>query len=182
MIAIKKILVPADLTTLAVPAIGYAVSLAKEHHAEVMVLHAVPAEVLKQHFSQAYIPDGVLSPGGTHVPGRELETLTETKKQSLQNFLLHKIAPDLLRAVKITPLIRFGKVVDEIIAAAREEQCDLIVMTSHGSGLRHLFGGSFTDRVVRHAPCPVLSIQPSAEVRTSENNRVPAKLIDKWAA
>jgi hypothetical protein len=50
---------------------------------------------------------------------------------------------------------------DEIIAAAKEEQCDLIVMTGREGSLRRLFGASVTERVVRHAPCPVLSMRPS---------------------
>ena len=55
-------------------------------------------------------------------------------------------------------------------------------MTSRGSSLRHLFGGSITERVVRTAPCPVLSMQPSAEVRTEKDERLQIKLIDQWAA
>jgi hypothetical protein len=55
-------------------------------------------------------------------------------------------------------------------------------MTSHGSRLRRLLHGSFTDHVILKAPCPVLSIQPWTEIRTEENKRVAVKEIDKWAA
>ena len=74
------------------------------------------------------------------------------------------------------------KVVDEIVSAAKELQSDVIVMTSHVSRLTRLFRGSFTERVIRKAPCPVLTILPSAEVRTDKDERVPVRLIDKWAA
>jgi hypothetical protein len=84
--------------------------------------------------------------------------------------------------VKIRPLVKLGKVVEEIIAAAKEEKCDLIVMTSQGGTLRRLFGASITERIVRHAPCPVLSMQLSAQVRTENDERLEVKLINQWAA
>ncbi len=111
-----------------------------------------------------------------------VENIFESKKQLVLRFLEQTIQPDLRNVVKIRPLVRLGKVVEEIMAAAKEEQCDLIVMTSRGSSLRRLFGGSITERVVRNAPCPVLSMQPSAEVRTEKDERLQIKLIDQWAA
>lgn len=186
MITIKKILVPTDFSNISVPAIGYAISLAKDHGAEVIVLHVVSTRVMKEHFSERYyITEGLLSPAEAPMgAGRQpnLENLFESKKQLLHNFLEQKIGPELLKTAKINIFIRLGKAVGEIAATAKEEQCDLIVMTSRGSRLRRLFRGSLTERVVRRAPCPVLSIQPSAEVRTEKDKRVPAKLIDKWAA
>lgn len=185
MITIKKILTPTDFSSISVPAIGYAISLAKDHAAEVSVLHALPIEVMREHFSDRHAPGGLAAPpeapiGVTRQP--DIEHLFERKKQVLYNFLEQKIAPELLRAVKINAIVKMGKVVEEIVAVAKEEQCDLIVMTSHGGRLRRLLHGSFTDRVVRQAPCPVLSIQPWAEIRTEENKRVPVTRIEKWAA
>ena len=184
MITIKKILVPTDFSSLSVPALGYAISLAKDHGAGVVVLHALSTAVLKDGFSDRYAPGGLAAPeapvGVTRQP--DVENVFDRKKRVLSDFLEQKIAPELLRAVKIDPTIRIGKVVHEIVAVAKEEQCDLIVMSSHGGRLRRLLQGSFTDHVVRQAPCPVLSIQPSAEIRTEENKRVPVKLIEKWAA
>jgi nucleotide-binding universal stress UspA family protein len=184
MIAIKKILVPADFSNLSVPAIGYAISLAQCHHAEVGVLHVVPVEAMKHQLSTGYVAEG-LAPGipvGAAGGHPDLESLLETKRQLLENFLDQKLGTDLLHAAKVRALVRFGKVVEEIVATAKEEQSDLIVMTSHGPGLRHLFLGSFADRIMRKAPCPVLTIQPSAEVRTDDDKRIPVKLIDRWAA
>jgi nucleotide-binding universal stress UspA family protein len=185
MIAIKTILVPADFSDLSVPAIGYAISLAQCHHAEVIVLHVIPVEAMKQHLSAGYVPGDLVSPGEAAGGGRghpNLERLLETKRQLLENFLAQKLGSDLLQAAKIRPLVRFGKVVEEIVATAKEEQSDLLVVTSHGPGLRRLFLGSFTDRIMRKVPCPVLTIQPSAEVRTGDDKRIPVKLIDRWAA
>jgi nucleotide-binding universal stress UspA family protein len=182
---IRKILVPTDFLSGSVPALGYAISLAKDHAAEVIVVHTLPPKMMKENFSDGYVAGGIVTPGEAALPVAaqpNLENVFESKKQVLHNFLEQKIAHELLAAVKITPLIRIGKVVDEIVAAAKEEQCDVIVMASQASRLRRMFRGSFTERVVRKAPCPVLSILPSAEVRTVRDQRVPVKLIDKWAA
>ena len=184
MVTIKKILVPTDLSEVSVPAIAYAISLAKEHAAEVTVLHVLPHKAMQEHFPQSYVTDGLITTDAPMSVMRQpnLDTIIETKEQILNNFLHQKIGPDLLKGLKISPLIRFGKTVQEVVAAAKEEKFDLIVMTSRGPGLTRLFRGSLTERIARHAPCPVLTIQLSAEVRTEEDNRVPVRLIDKWAA
>jgi nucleotide-binding universal stress UspA family protein len=124
-------------------------------------------------------------PGDTPVSVRHqasVEHIFESKKQLVLTFLDQKIGPELRRMVKVRPLVKLGKVAEEIIATAKEEQCDLIVMTSHEGRLRRLFGGAVTERIIRHAPCPVLSMQPSARVRTEKDERLEVKLIDRWAA
>jgi nucleotide-binding universal stress UspA family protein len=185
MITLKRILAPTDFSVITVPAIGYALSLAKELGAEVTVLHALPTEVMKEQFVNQFAPGDLAGPAAAPVglsPPPDLEGLFERKKQVIHTFLEQRISSDLLKAVKVNAVIKIGKVADEIVATAKEEQCDLIVMTSHGSRLRRLLHGSFTDRVILQARCPVLSIQPWTEIRTEENKRVAVKLIDKWAA
>ena len=184
MIAIKKILVPMDLSSACVPAIGYASSLAKDHDAEVVLFHVLPMEAMKDHFAGGY-GQGMVFPAETPVSVRHqtsVENIYESKKQLLLGFLQQKIAPDLHKTVTFRPVVRLGKVVEEIIAAARQERCDLIVMSSHGRSLRRLFGASITERIVRQAPCPVLSMQPSAEVSTEKDERLQVQLIHQWAA
>lgn len=184
MIAIKKILVPVDFSAVSLPAIGYASFLAKGHDAEIILLHVLSTNSLKSHFTAGY-GEGLGLPGDSpaatpHETG--IEHIFEAKKQFALTFVDQKIGPELRKAVKIRPVIRIGKLGEEIIASAKEEQCDLIVISAHETGLRRLFGGTVTERIVRHAPCPVLSIQPSARVRTDKNERVEVKLIDRWAA
>lgn len=49
----------------------------------------------------------------------------------------------------------------EIIDYARENEIDLIVIGTHGrSGLMHILMGSVAERIVRKAPCPVLTVKP----------------------
>ncbi len=59
--------------------------------------------------------------------------------------------------------LREGKPADQILAAAREWEADVIVIGTHGrSGVSRLMLGSTAESVVRHAPCPVLVIKPHA--------------------
>jgi len=56
-------------------------------------------------------------------------------------------------------VIRSGPVNEEICEAADEMKTDLIIMSTHGhTGLRHAVLGSTTEKVVQHAPCPVLVV------------------------
>jgi nucleotide-binding universal stress UspA family protein len=57
-------------------------------------------------------------------------------------------------------LVRSGVADAEIVTCARDEQVDLIVIGTHGfSGFKHLLLGSTAERVVRDAPCPVLTVR-----------------------
>jgi universal stress protein A len=180
MIAIKKILVPTDFSDSSAPAIGYALSLAKKHEAEVGVLHVLPSKAVKEDFAHGYVTEGLIDTGtlgARRAP--DMDDLLDRRRRIIHDFVQQKIGSELLKGVKVTALVRFGKPVKEIIAAAKEEQADLIVMNREpGLSLR----GHLTDRITKQAPCPVLSIQLSDEVRTEENERVPLNLIDKWAA
>jgi nucleotide-binding universal stress UspA family protein len=56
-----------------------------------------------------------------------------------------------------------GDPATSIVQAAKEENVDLIVMSTHGrSGIKGLFFGSVAEKVVRSAECPVLTIKPKS--------------------
>ena len=56
-------------------------------------------------------------------------------------------------------LVHYGKPVDEIVEAARVHKMDLIVIATHGyTGLQRVLLGSTAERVIRYAPCPVLTV------------------------
>ena len=184
MLTIKKILVPTDLSVVSVPAIGYASCFAKDHEAEVILLHVVPLEAMKKLFTGGYADSLAFPPGaGVNIQREaDIDSFYEQKKQRLVAFVQQRIGSDLRKNVKIRPIVKPGKVVEEIIATAREEHCDLIVINSEGGRLSRLFGGSVTERLVRQAPCPVLTMQPAAQISIEKDQRLEVKLIDQWAA
>ena len=63
--------------------------------------------------------------------------------------------------IEVTRSVVIGSPFRKIIETAEAEHVDLIVMVTHGrTGLSHLMVGSVAERVVRTAPCPVLTIRP----------------------
>jgi nucleotide-binding universal stress UspA family protein len=65
--------------------------------------------------------------------------------------------------------VRDGVPWEEVVTAARESNTDLIILSTHGrTGLSHALLGSVAERVMRHAPCPVLV------VRERERDFIPA--------
>jgi nucleotide-binding universal stress UspA family protein len=164
MIVIKRILVPIDLTAASVPAVGYASSLAMQSQAEVFPLHVLSIDVLKPNLAGAYgdqFTYPAQGPANTRLT-TELESVCESKQRGVQLFLDQKLGAS--------------------FAAAKEHQCDLIVMMTQAGRLRRLFGGSITERIIRHAPCPVLSMHASAHVRTEKDERLEVAVVERWAA
>jgi nucleotide-binding universal stress UspA family protein len=66
--------------------------------------------------------------------------------------------------VKTSWAVKRGKGYQEIVKAAKQLRADMIVISTHGyTGLKHTIMGSTSERVVRHAPCPVLVLRAEAE-------------------
>jgi nucleotide-binding universal stress UspA family protein len=57
--------------------------------------------------------------------------------------------------------LKTGRAADQVVETAREVDADLIIIATHGrGGLSRVLFGSVTENVVRHAPCPVLTVRP----------------------
>ena len=75
--------------------------------------------------------------------------------------------------VDVTRLVDMGVPYQKIVETATAEEVDLIVMATHGrTGLSHLLLGSVAERVVRLAPCPVLTIRPPGARAVGSRARV----------
>jgi nucleotide-binding universal stress UspA family protein len=87
-----------------------------------------------------------------------LEREAQRNVESERDEPLRRVADAPTIAVKAV----LGMPAQEIVAEARREPLDLIVMGTHGrTGLRHLVLGSVAERVVRLSPVPVLTIRPA---------------------
>lgn len=145
---IKKILAPTDLSVLSQAGVRYALNLARAVGAEVTVYHVVDTHELMQH--------DLL---------RSLDHILEKCEGALGQFLEEHFS-DLLPLVEVRKKVEIGAPDNNIVEEAKNEGVDLIVISTHGrTGLSHILVGSVTEKVVRHAPCPVLSIRPEAMER-----------------
>lgn len=146
MIKIEKILFPTDFSEHSKHAFTYALSFAKEYGAQLHMLHVVEDV---QYLANAYMFDVPMMPS--------FADMEENRQKEMEEFIEREVADP---SIKIEKSIRHGRPFVEIIQAARDENVDLIVIATHGrGGLEHVLFGSTAEKVVRKAPCPVLSIR-----------------------
>lgn len=162
MIEIGRVLCPIDFSDTSRHALEYAVVLARWYGSRVTVLHAcaVPAAVpVAPYGGPAGIEPAVLS-----VPRRA------QVQQELERF----VQPFLDPQVRVDLRLGDGLPIEEILRASTECQPDLIVLGTHGrSGFERLLLGSVTERVLRKAPCPVLTVPPrAADIRPPAFGRI----------
>lgn len=145
---IRLILHPTDFSASSWPALGVARALARANGAKITLLHVAPAEVL---------------PGGTfYAPadlGPEREALARLRDETARAGLEGSVQTRFSQ----------GDPVTEILRAAEELRCDLIVMGTHGrTGLRRLLMGSTAESVIRKAACPTLVVKDVPDRRAEE--------------
>lgn len=148
MLHLEQILVPTDFSEHSNHALRYAAGLARQFGAKLLLLHVVSSEALDS-ISKA------------HVPPYSVDKVYEDLTLEIREQYGKQVAPEVRRVVEAETLVLPGVPFLEIIRAARVKGADLIVMATHGrAGLSHALIGSVTEKVVRKAPCPVLSIRP----------------------
>lgn len=146
MIDLHRILVPTDFSKFSENALKYGAAFAEKFSAELHLLHVVQDLAL-------FIPEAVL---GTPAVVPPVEQFLASAKTALQRVVAELKLP----GVTVIPHVAEGVPFEEIIRAAREKDIDLIVLGTHGhTGLAHMLMGSVAEKVVRKAPCPVLSVR-----------------------
>ena len=142
---ITKILAPTDLSKLSRAAARYAMEMALTQEGEVIIYNVISED------GEWFDKDDELNPAKALIP-KQKQRLAEFVKESCAEFL---------GKVKLQEIVEVGVPYKEIVRKAEEEKADMIVMSTHGrTGLEHLMLGSVTEKVLAHAPCPVLSIRP----------------------
>lgn len=145
MVQIKKILVPVDFSDYSKHALKYAVEFAKQFDAELILISVIEPMIYPADFSM----------GQVAIPATD-QNLSERVEEELKNLDEKEIAGQ----VKSKRIIKSGKPFYEINETAREEDADLIIIATHGhTGVEHLLFGSTAEKVVRKAPCPVLTLR-----------------------
>ncbi len=149
MLKFRKILVPTDFSTASKQALPYAREFARAHGSEVVLVHVIEVP----HYPTLFEGTAMVVP-----------PLDESLRRELLR-QLEELARTELREHGVTSrvVIRDGSPRHELVACAKEEAADLLVIATHGyTGLRHVFLGSTAEQVVREAPCPVLTVRATA--------------------
>lgn len=139
-LSLRKILVPIDFSECSRKALHYATALSKQFQAEILLLHVLEMPpVPVQAFETAFMEGNP----------------EESAANELSKWQAEAESP-----APVKTLVCSGSASPEIVRTADENNMDLIVIGSHGrTGLARLILGSTAERVVRHAPCPVLVVR-----------------------
>jgi len=155
---INKVLVPIDFSDYSKSALKYAVNFAKSFNAEILLIYVVEPIIYPPDFSMGQIAMPTIN---TDWDNRAKEELDKLAKNEITN------------NGNVKTIIKTGKPFAEIIETAKEEDIDLIIIATHGhSGVEYILFGSTAEKVVRKAPCPVLTLrEPIKGFNYKEGNK-----------
>lgn len=145
MVVFQEILVPTDFSDHSLRALDYAIEIADKFGSRITILYVIEPLLQAADLSWSTV---------------DFEQITREHEQAatkqLGSIVEERIPKDRLAAA----VVKNGKPFVEIVRYAREENADLIVMATHGRGaVSHILVGSTAEKVVRKAPCPVLTVK-----------------------
>src|SRR5690606_29216719 len=139
---LNRVLFPTDFSPYSEKGLPYAVHLCKEFGATLVIQHTNDLPIVLPE----YLPE-----------------LSNSPTQDLEAYGLESLKR-LAAQVTEVPVITVqstGRPHTEVAKTVEEQDIDLVVIPTHGrSGISHLLLGSVAEKVVRSAPCPVLTVRP----------------------
>lgn len=154
-IILQRILVPIDFSDNSKKALRYAIPLAEQFGASIILMNVIEPTVFPSDFGF----------GQMNFPDVEQE-LVRKAEQELQG-----IIEGVSTTVKIISIVKSGIPFVEVTNFADEEKVDLIIVATHGrTGVEHILFGSTAEKIIRKAPCPALVVR--AEERDFIDERV----------
>ena len=161
--ALTRILVPTNLGEPSKAAIKYGVALARQFNAKLFVAHILSAKEFEaaietERVIETLLPEVVpdIAPNATPTPD---QIARNAAREELGRLLDQEEEKDTQAEYLLRDAGSAGPG-EAIVACATELNVELIVMGKHRLGfVEHLLAGSVTEKVVRHAPCPVLIVQ-----------------------
>ncbi len=155
---IKNILFPTDFSQGARAAMHYAVSLARDYHARLILLYVLQDIAI----AEWYLPSSISATDlvedmekGAWKEIKSWETEVSTQVSSVEKMVLRGV-----------PFV-------EIVKTAKDRNVDMIVIGTHGrTGIDHMLFGSTAEKVLRKAPCPVLTVRIAGKDSTKPEDRL----------
>jgi nucleotide-binding universal stress UspA family protein len=145
MVAFKEIVVPTDFSEYSLRAIDYGVEIAAR---------------FDSHLTLAYVVEPLLQTADLTWTTVDFEELNKSHREMAEKQLHGIIVERIPKGIRCDSVVLFGKPFLEILKYAKDQNADMIVMATHGRGaISHLLMGSTAEKVVRKAPCPVLTVK-----------------------
>jgi nucleotide-binding universal stress UspA family protein len=151
MIEIRRILCPIDFSGASRHALEHALAIARWYESEVTALHVIQPPVMP-------------TPPILFVAGGDPEWVEEPERQARAEDELRIWLEAAGPRVKTAVVVARGRVAASILDTAKSMDADLIVMGTHGlGGFERFVLGSATEKVLRKAACPVLTVPPASQ-------------------
>jgi universal stress protein A len=139
---LQRIVVAVDFSEHSLKAMRQALAVAARFSSEMILVHIV---------------EQIIYPGDWMYPPLAMSDFAAEKRAQIAERLRLLAAGS---GVNTQEVVRLGRAWQEIVEIAKEKKANLVVIATHGyTGLRHVLLGSVAEKVVRHAPCPVLTIR-----------------------
>jgi nucleotide-binding universal stress UspA family protein len=145
MVAFRQIVVPTDFSEHSLRALDYAIEIAEKFGARLKIV---------------YVIEPLLQAADVTWTSVDFEQLNLAHKESAEKQIAQLVEERVPNSLQVQTYTLFGKPFVEIVKLAKAENADLIVMATHGRGvISHILMGSNAEKVVRKAPCPVLTVK-----------------------
>jgi nucleotide-binding universal stress UspA family protein len=164
----KRILCPVDLSEFSLEALRLAAQLAESSGAALDILHVIHNPFDELYMTSITQTDPALIDAYAVGPQKRAKIARATEERT--ETLLKQFCRDAVKSrANVHYHVRNGDPFECIIDGAEDFLTDLIVLATHGrTGLKRLVIGSVAEKVVRHAPCPVLTVKPKRSQQLHE--------------
>ncbi len=153
------LLTPTDMSDASLAAVTYAADLARRTGGMLVLLHVVSPREIEEEVAD----------------GKYVDTQLDEIRSRLRWWYSTFVPASVRQGVSVEAIAGVGHPEHEILVKAQAIRPEMIVMATHGrTGLRRAVLGSVAEAVLRHAPCPVLTIPPKALQNTKNPGLVPA--------
>jgi nucleotide-binding universal stress UspA family protein len=160
MIALKRILVPTDFSETSEAAVKYGVAFAQAFNAQLVLLHVAVRHDLDVIVERQRAIETLVGKMATAKSLGEFDESGQHAARELFGTILTEQEQKNLRVEYVLRASGLGGPYVEIVRYAKERDIDLIIMGTHGRGfVAHMLMGSVAEKVVRKAPCPVLTVR-----------------------
>ena len=145
MIVFNEIVVPTDFSEYSLRAIDYGIEIAAK---------------FDSHLTLTYVVEPLLQAADLTWTTVDFEELNKSHRDMARQQLETIVKERVPRGIRCDTVVLSGKPFVEILKYAKAQNADMIVMATHGRGaISHLLMGSTAEKVVRKAPCPVLTVK-----------------------
>lgn len=156
----KRVLCPVDLSEFSLEALKLAVNVAEASAATLDILHVIHNPFDELYMTALTQTDPALIDAYADESKRRAKIMRVTEEHA--EVLLKQFCHEIVKQhPKVRYHIRQGDPFEAIVDGMEDFLTDLVVLATHGrTGLKRLVIGNVAEKVVRHAPCPVLTVKP----------------------